>query len=138
MKIAFSNTNDHEDSLWVNSPNSLNIIADDGEATEIMVDDILHSFSLKEVENILQLIASKIKKGGKLILYLTDIELLSHMLTTGSITFNDFNDCFFHSGQSIKSFISSDFIFDILNRLGFKINQKQIKNFTLIIVGTLE
>lgn len=138
MKIIFSQTQDDDTAIWINNPSSLDIVVDDGEATEIIVDDILCSFSINELDSIFSLLASKIKKGGKLILYFTDIELLSHMLATGTIILTDFNDALCQNNTGVKSFISTDFVLERLSRLGFKIRQKQIKNFTSIIVSTLE
>ena len=138
MKIFFSQQDDDDTAFWINNPSSLDIVVDNGEASEIIVDDILCSFNINELESIFSLLASKIKKGGKLILYFTDIELLSHMLATGAITLSDFNDALCQNNLGVKSFISTEFVLERLSRLGFKINQKQIKNFTSIIVSTLE
>jgi len=138
MRIVFSHNQEDQDRLWINNLSSLDIIVDNGEASEIVVDDILCSFNIKEVPDVIRLIASKIKKGGKIILYFTDIELLSHMLSTGAITLTDFNEAIYPAGSSVKCAVSTDIIIDELRLAGFKISQKQIKNFTSIVVGILE
>lgn len=138
MRVMLSYNQEDQDRLWINNISSLDIIVDNGEASEIVVDDILYSFNIKEIPNIIGLIASKIKKGGKLILYFTDIELLSHMLTMGSINLDDFNEAICPTGVSIKCFLNTDIVLQELKAAGFKINQKQIKNFTSVIVSTLE
>jgi len=138
MRIIFSHNQEDQDRLWINNLSSLDIIVDNGEASEIVVDDILCSFNINEVPGLIGLIASKIKKGGKIILYFTDIELLSHMLSTGAITLSDFNEAICPAGCSIRCVVSTDIIISELRLAGFKINQKQIKNFTSIVVGILE
>jgi len=138
MRIVFSYNQEDQDRLWINSLSSLDIVVDNGEASEIVVDDILYSYNIKEIPSVLRLIASKIKKGGKLISYFTDTELLSHMLTVGSITLEDFNEAICPAGISVKCFLNTDIIIKELTTAGFKINQKQIINFSSVIVSTLE
>ena len=138
MRVLLSYNQEDQDRLWINNISSLDIIVDNGEASEIVVDDILYSFNIKEIPNVIGLIASKIKKGGKIILYFTDVELLSHMLAVGSVTLNDFNEAICPAGVSVKCFLNTDIILEELKTAGFKINQKQIKNFTSIITGVLQ
>lgn len=138
MKILISNHNaGSEDYLWINNLDSLDIIADEGEAKEIIVDDFLSSFYERDLYSVLNRIICKIAKGGKLILYFTDIELLASKLSMGYLTASDFNEIIFSTGTNIKSFLNSDSILDFLGKLNINIDTKQIKNgYTLIITGT--
>lgn len=134
MKIEFSLINNREDYIWINNLATLDIVCSDGEATEIIIDDILSTYSLKEVPLVLSKLISKLKRGGTIVLYFVDIEIMAKMLTLGSINFEMFNDTL--TGiQPIKTFLETDFVVDILNKNNVKITKTHFKTFTSIIVG---
>lgn len=137
MKILISHSSGSEDYLWINNLDSLDIIVDEGEAKEIIVDDFLSSFYEKDLYSVLTRIVSKIAKGGKFILYFTDLELLASKLSMGYLTASDFNEIIFSNGPNVKSLLNSDSILDFLAKLNINIDTKQIKNgYTSIITGT--
>ena len=139
MKIIVSYTNPQTDDLWINNLDALDVIVDEGEATEIVVDDFLSSFYEKDVYSVLNRLVSKLIKGGKLIVYYTDIELLASKLAQGHITTSDFNDIIFSTCPSFKSFLSTENMLDLLKVLNIKINTKQIKNgYTLVLSGVYQ
>jgi len=134
MKIEFSLINNREDYIWINNLATLDIVCSDGEATEIIIDDILSTYSLKEVPSVLSKLISKLKRGGTIVLYFVDIEIMAKMLTLGSINFEMFNDAL--TGiQPIKTFLETDFVVDILNKNNVRITKTHFKTFTSIIVG---
>lgn len=139
MKIIVSYTNPQTDDLWINNLDALDVIVDEGEATEIIVDDFLSSFYEKDLHSVLNRLVSKLIKGGKLIIYYTDAELLACKLAQGHITISDFNDIVFSTCPTLKSFLSTESILDLLKVLNIKINTKQIKNgYTLVLSGVYQ
>lgn len=139
MKIIVSYTNPQTDDLWINNLDALDVIVDEGEATEIIVDDFLSSFYEKDLYSVLNRLISKLTKGGRLIVYYTDIELLASRLAQGYIAVSDFNDIAFSTCPNLKSFLSTDSILDLLKILNVKITTKQIKNgYTLVLSGVYQ
>jgi hypothetical protein len=139
MKIIVSYTNPQTDDLWINNLDALDVIVDEGEATEIIVDDFLSSFHEKDLYSVLNRLISKLIKGGRLIVYYTDIELLATRLAQGHVTISDFNDIVFSTCPNLKSFLSTDSMLDLLKILNIKITTKQIKNgYTLVLSGVYQ
>lgn len=139
MKIIISYTNPQTDDLWINNLDALDVIVDEGEATEIIIDDFLSSVYEKDLHFVLNKLVSKLIKGGRLIIYYTDIELLASKLAQGHITVSDFNDIVFSGCPTLKSFLSTEHILDLLKISNIKIMTRQIKNgYTLVLSGVYQ
>jgi hypothetical protein len=134
MRIEFSLTHNREDYIWINNLNTLDIICSDGEATEIIVDDILCAFTQQEQYRVVAKLVSKLKSGGNIVIYFTDIEIACRDLTLGSIDLDTFTQAVIQS-TPIKSFLETDSIKQILSSLNVVITKCQFKNYTSIIVG---
>lgn len=136
MKIEISDTQNRKDFLFVNSISSLNILCSDGEATEIIVDDILSKFEYNYIPTVIQKICSKLKVGGRICIYITDVSLLARDLSQEFISTKEFNEIIFVN--DIKSFLDTGYILECLQQCNVKVQTKQIKKHTSIITGIVD
>lgn len=133
MKIEISDTQNRSDYLFVNSISALNILCSDGEATEIIVDDFLSKFTYDEIPLIIKKICSKLKNGGRICVYITDVCLLARDLSQEFISVREFNQILYTN--NFKSFLDTAYILQCLSECNIKIQTKQIKKNTSIITG---
>lgn len=133
MKIEISNTQNRPEFLFVNDMTTLDILCSDGEATEIIVDDILCKYKYDNIPQILNRICNKLKSGGRICIYITDIGLLARDLSQEFISVKEFNDIVI--SDNIRSLMDTSYILNILKQNNINVQTKQIKRHTSIITG---
>lgn len=136
MKLLFSkNQAGPDDAIVINDISVLDIMADDGEANLIVIEDhYLAQYSYEDAGKVLNFIMSKLRIGGKIIITQTDADMACYQLTRGMIDLHQFNEMMFPF--PISSFISIEIIESLLTQAGIKIDTKSIVNLsTAIITG---
>ena len=135
MKLIITNSNENANSSSTVVANLLELNSSclDAEATEIVVDNFLHSFPLKDVAGVVHKILSKLRIGGSVTFIEVEFELLADSLSKGEILLEDMNDLAI-DGKYVRSFISLGFLESILSKYGLKITEKSIHNKSLFIL----
>ena len=137
MKIEISYTQNRPEFLFVNDITALDILCSDGEAIEIIVDDVLCKYKYDNIPQILYKICNKLKSGGRICVYITDIGLLARDLSQEFISVEEFNSIISITGRHIESLLDTEYILKCLLENNIKIQTKQIKKYTSIIPGVL-
>ena len=102
MKIILSHTDPESKShVWVKDISDLDEVADNNEATEIIVDSFLSAFNFESLGYILQKIVSKMRLNSKLVIYQKDIDLLSYRYNKTGMSLTDMNSVLFEDSPSI-------------------------------------
>ena len=90
----------------------------DSEAREIVCENFLSSFSPDELDKLLDIILSKLRISGSLIIKDHDFELICNSMFTGSLTLEQSNSLVFSGGSLIKSMTSLELIEEKILRNG--------------------
>lgn len=138
MKVIFTQDptqSSGEGSTVIKDINLANLSVDDGEATEIVVDDFLSSYPLHDVANIFNVILNKLRQRGTITITFIDIEFAAYRLSRGFITTEEFNEIIFY--KSVRSLTSCDVFESILQKFGIVIESKRLisETCTAIITG---
>jgi predicted SAM-dependent methyltransferase len=138
MKTVIFKSDDYDDGydcVHVKDISVAHLLVEDAEADLILVEHFLSQYKYEEVKNVLNLILSKLRIGGKIIISFIDGELAAYNLTKGFITLEEFNSCVLY--QPIHSILSMTIVLDILKEFNLKIELKKMiqENNTSVIVG---
>lgn len=134
MKLIFTRENEEDNNaVIVNDIGILDILAEDAEATEIIVDEFLNQFSYADAGKVLNKILSKLRIGGTIVVIQLDVEILANHLSRGMIDVEQFNAVAFPG--PCKSLMSLEIIETLLKNAGVKITSKFIKNDIAIVKG---
>jgi hypothetical protein len=136
MKLIFTKANNNtDDAVIINDINIVDILADDAEATDILVDEFLNQFSYADAGKVLNKILSKLRLGGSITVVQTDGELICYHLARGMIDLERFNEIVFP--YPCKSLMSLEIVEALLKNAGIKIVSKHItENDIAIVKGT--
>ena len=79
MRIYLSKSQPSDASYtWISDLNTLDLLVEDCEATEIIVDNILANFKFEEIGDVIKKIMSKMRIDSQITFYQLDFDLLSH------------------------------------------------------------
>ena len=98
---------------WVSNIATFNNMVSNSEATSIICDHFLSSFTHSELREVLQKIVSKMRLKSELVLMHPDIDMLSQRLLREDINLETLNTILFKCG-AIKSIFSMDTIEGLL------------------------
>tara|TARA_Y100000356_G_C11253512_1_gene288598 strand:+ start:691 stop:1035 length:345 start_codon:yes stop_codon:yes gene_type:complete len=105
----------------------------DNEATSIVCDNFLTSFSYDEVSQVLNIIASKMRLKSELVILQPDIRMLSQKVAREEIDERVINSVLFDKGP-IKSVTSAESIQALIPN-GFQVSERyfDISTFNIVI-----
>ena len=127
MRIYLSNSQPSDTSYtWISDLNTLDLLVEDCEATDLIVDNILANFKFEEIGDVIKKIMSKMRIGSQVTFYQLDFDLLSHQYNKGLIGIHDVNTCLF-AGNAKSSVFN---MVDICNLMSdyLKIESKDFSN----------
>lgn len=134
MKILFSKCAQEKDGfVCITNLNSIDLIVEDSEATEIILDNYLSAFAHSQGQEILKKILSKLRLNGKIIIYNPDIDLICFEYTKNNLNEKTLNDILF-DGSVLASFWSMETLCDLLKNNGIEILSKKFVNQTLAVI----
>ena len=108
MRIYLSPTKPEEKThQWVSNIAVLNGVVEDCEATSIVCDNFLSTFTQEELVPVMAKILSKMRLNCELIIVQPDIEILAHKFGREEISLEFLNDALFRVG-AIKSVTSAE------------------------------
>ena len=64
---------------WINDLNTLDLLVENCEATEIIVDNILSDFKFEEIGDVIKKIMSKMRMGSQVTFYQLDFEHIEEL-----------------------------------------------------------
>lgn len=115
MRIFLSNKkNTDERMIHCSHIISLDQTVLDGEAKEIIVDNFMSSFGIKEIEPLLNKILLKTRLNSEVVILDRDFDLLSLKHYRGELDLASTNAQLFNNGGGLKSVINLEFIINIL------------------------
>ena len=120
------------------SVSELNEVCEDGEAVELMLDDVVGCLVGNKVPYYLNLWMKKVAVGGQIIVMGVDAEDLVRCFYTNLINITDFNILIYGDQDfSIKrnSILSGNEIAALLRASGFKILKNNIINIKYVVVA---
>jgi hypothetical protein len=94
----------------------------DNECVEILASEILDEFQIHNIGQVIQLLLSKLRIGGKLIIGGTDVLLFCKAVQDGSISEQDYCNII----SSKKSMTQTNIVLDTLRQLGLTIEVSDI------------
>jgi len=116
---------------WIQDLSAMDSIVENSEATEIIVDSFLSSFGYQNIGSVVGKIISKLRAGGKLVIYENDIDLLSHQYSKTGMDIQDMNSLMFGDTSAIACVLNTEVIIDLLQQAGLQIEEKLINNDTM-------
>lgn len=137
MKLFITkNSTDQMDSyVPVTNLRTLDLLVDDGEATEIFVDNFLSMFPYKDVPAILNKILSKLRLNGTIVIANPDIDFVCFKYAKNELDQKALNELLFNNG-ALASFWSIETICGLLTDNNIEIISKSfIHGTTAIIKG---
>ena len=134
MKIFISKELPTNDSYaHVSDLGLLDLVVEDSEATEIIVDNFLSKFAFEEIGNVVQKIASKLRKNGKITFYHAEIDMICYQRSRSMIDIDTLNKTLFSQGE-MRSVFPIENLVDLLTSVGLSIKSKQLHNSCQAIV----
>tara|TARA_R100001377_G_scaffold9933_1_gene5054 strand:- start:2626 stop:3048 length:423 start_codon:yes stop_codon:yes gene_type:complete len=110
MRIHLSSSGPVDKSYkWASNIVSFNDMVQDREATSIICDHFLSSFSYDEIPEVMKIIASKMRLKSELTIVQPDIIILSQKLSREEIDEKSLNSILFR-GEGVKSLCSTETI----------------------------
>ena len=88
----------------------------DGEATKIVVQNFISSFSFNEVDLILNKIIKKLRLKGELIIIEPDLDLICMKFYRNDIDIRDFNSIVFAANRSAKSILTMEYLTQLIEK----------------------
>ena len=132
MKIMLSHSAPaNEGHEWIQDFSDMDSIVENSEATEIIVDSFLSSFGYQNIGSIVSKIVSKLRMGGRLVIYENDIDLLSHQYSKSGMDIQDINNLLFSDTPAIACVLNTETITDLLEQMGLQIEERLINNDTM-------
>ena len=118
---------------WASNLAIFNSMVGDNEATSIVCDNFLTSFSYDEVSQVLNIIASKMRLKSELVILQPDIRMLSQKVAREEIDERVINSVLFDKGP-IKSVTSAESIQALIPN-GFQVSERyfDISTFNIVI-----
>ena len=106
---------------------------DDGEAQELILDDILSYCPTSQILHYLRAVSKKLAHGGQLVVRGLDVLLLSEGLIRGELNIIQYNQLMFGEHNHAWSFKQSALhgydVLDICEQLGLKNKERSINGF---------
>lgn len=134
-KVVFKIGGTEDDNVvHIDNMNNIHILINDAEADLILVDDFLSDFSYQDVGNVLNLILSKLRINGTIVVNFVDGELAAYNLTRGFMTLEEYNDLVFY--KPIKSVINTSIVVDLLKSFNISVESKIINKDNNVSVVT--
>lgn len=119
----------------VASDNYINFMdISDNECTEILANDILDCFSVEKIAECLQLLASKLRLGGSLVVGGKDVRLFSKAVINGQIKEQEASQLI----NAVNSMTSVGTVVQFVNSLGLNVVSTQIAGMHFEIKATRE
>lgn len=106
----------------------------DGEASEIIAEDVLEYTEYNQYPNVVQSIAKKLEHGGTLVLSCSDVYELADNIKDRKITVEEINTLLFNNPK-LKSLCTHSVLFDLFNKCGIQIIHKRVEGNKLVITG---
>jgi len=132
MKIVLShNTPANKGHEWVQDLSDIDSVVENSEATEIIVDSFLSSFGYQNIGSVVSKIVSKLRMGGRLVVYENDIDLLSHQYSKSGMDIQDINNLLFNDTPAIACVLNTETITDLLEQMGLRIEERLINSDTM-------
>lgn len=134
MKILFSKHPQEKDGyICITNLNTIDLIVEDGEATEIILDNYLSGFIYNESHKALKKVLSKLRINGKIIIYNPDVDMICFEYTKNNLDEKTLNDILF-DGSVLGSFWSMETLCDLLKQNNIQILTKKFVNQTLAVI----
>ena len=132
MKIVLShNTPANKGHEWVQDLSDIDSVVENSEATEIIVDSFLSSFGYQNIGSVVSKIVSKLRMGGRLVVYENDIDLLSQQYSKSGMDIQDINNLLFNDTPAIACVLNTETITDLLEQMGLRIEERLINSDTM-------
>lgn len=106
----------------------------DGEATEIIAEDVLEYTEYEQYQTIIQSIAKKLEHGGTLVVSCADVYELASNIQNRKLSIEEINSLLFRSPK-IKSVYTHIELFNLINKCGIQIVHKRVEGNRLIVTG---
>ena len=136
MRIYLSKSEPSDTSYtWINDLNTLDLLVEEAEATNIVVDNILSEFTFEEIGDIVQKIMAKMRINSTVTFYQLDFDLLSHHYNKGLIGIHDVNTFLFADGPKSSVFNMVDICNLISNHLTIESKDFSHDNFQCVIIA---
>jgi hypothetical protein len=119
------------------NPVKINDIIDDGEAKEIIVDNILDYIAVEQLSQYIRMLAGKLQHSGKLIITGNDLTIICEQFIRGEVNVIDFNRLLFglknHAWNFKLSSITLGDIVEICKLCGLKILERKLNGPLFVI-----
>ena len=133
MKIYIGKGEVNEQYRKIEEPQLISYIAEDAECTEIVVDGVLRSMNLSEIQQYLVLLRQKTRLNGVLILKDIDFDIL-HYVYDKNNNIEELNKTMFSSGTPLNSLLKYEIILPIATSLGYELVVKNTEGLDFILV----
>lgn len=121
------------------NPLNLELYVDNGEAEEIVCDNILEYVPIENLGIYLQNLTAKLAHGGKLIITSTDLDLVVQAYIRREINTLDVNQILYgqktHAWDFKISCVNMFELTEVLKSLGLKIMEKRYHKYNYVVVG---
>jgi hypothetical protein len=129
MKIYIGNQELEDKSFkCIKGLEMLDIVCDDSECTELLLDNILHKYSINNLNELVKLIVKKIRINSKIVITDIDFELLAfNYANTGDLLqLNQF-------GCPCESMLTMDFVIELFTSQGLELKVKNYNSLNFIL-----
>ena len=120
---------------WINDLNTLDLLVENCEATEIIVDNILSDFKFEEIGDVIKKIMSKMRMGSQVTFYQLDFDLMAHEYDKGLLDIHAMNSHLFSGGPKSSVFNMTDICNLIDNHLTIESKDFSHDNFQCVITA---
>ena len=136
MRIYLSNNEPSDPSYtWISDLNTLDLLVEECEATDVIIDNILSNFKFEEIGDVVKKIMSKMRMGSRVAFYQLDFDLMSHQYDKGLFGIHDINTYLFADGSKSSVFNMADICNLISSHLIIESKELVHDNFQCIIIA---
>jgi hypothetical protein len=130
---GYKNFNLASDRIDFQNPNT---ICEQSSCTEIILDNVLSYINLQTIPQVLQIIISRLRKGGKLIIRDYDAQEVIQKYNNGLLSIADLNLVLFgNNAPSKTSCISHVHLHDIITNTGLQIVSIELLDLTFSLIA---
>ena len=107
---------------------TLEVICDDSECTELLLDNVLHKYTLDNLNDIVKLIVKKIRINSKIVITDIDFELLmfNYANTGDLLQLNQY-------GCPCESMLTMDYVIELFASHGLQLKVKNYNSLNFIL-----
>jgi len=118
MKVYFSKTEPEMNGyVHISDFKMMDLLVDDAQAEEIIVNDTLSTISFDQLPNVFSLLCSKLRMGGQIVIYYTDMSLICPQYERDEIQIEKVNELL----RNRESILNEDVVANLVSQNGLKI-----------------